>query len=205
MKRDQRKAKDKKRKRFLTDDEIRAVWRTAGLMDTFGAMLKIALLTGQRREKVRTMKWADIQDGVWSIPGEGREKGTAGKIQLAPLALDIIEAQPQIAKNSYVFAGRGQTALNSFSQRKDEFDEKLSLPHWTLHDLRRTCRKLLTRVRVERDVAELATGHVVRGVEGVYVDPEEYGPQIGEALQAVANEVKRIINPPPDLDPVRRN
>jgi hypothetical protein len=33
-------------------------------------------------------------------------------------------------------------------------------------------------------------------VEGVYVDPEEYEPQIGEALQAVATEVDRIINPP---------
>ena len=85
-------------------------------------------------------------------------------------------------------------ALNSFSEGKAEFDEKVSLPHWTIHDLRRTCRKLLTRVRVERDVAELATGHVVKSTEGVYVDPEEYAPQIGEALQAVANEVERIIN-----------
>ena len=139
------------------------------------------------------MRWEDIEDGVWTIPGEGREKGTAGRINLSSLALTILEALPVIAGNPYVFAGRGKIALNSFSECKAELDAKLSLPHWTLHDLRRSCRKLLTRVRVERDVAELATGHVVKGVEGVYVDPEEYETQIGEALQAVSREVERIV------------
>ena len=71
------------------------------------------------------MKWDDIRDGVWTIASEEREKGTAGKIKLPHLALALIEAQPQIAGNPYIFAGRGKTAFNSFSQRKEEFDEKL--------------------------------------------------------------------------------
>jgi integrase len=197
MKRDKRKPKQKARSRFLDDDEIRAVWKAAGLMGTFGALVKVALLTGQRREKVATMKWGDIRDGVWTITSEEREKGTAGKIKLPQLALDFIQAQPQIAGNPYVFAGRGKTAFNSFSQRKEEFDEKLPpLPAWTLHDLRRTCRKLMTRVRVRPDVAELALGHSIKGIQAVYDDPAEYEPLIDAALQSVANEVERIINPP---------
>jgi integrase len=199
MKRDRRKPKDRARSRFLADDEIRAVWRAAGLQGMFGAFVKIALLTGQRREKIATMKWDDIRDGVWTIASEEREKGTAGKLKLPQLALDIIEAQPRIAENPHVFAGRGKTAFNSFSQRKSELDEKLPpMPAWTLHDLRRTCRKLMTRARIRPDVAELALGHSIKGIQAVYDDPQEYQPLIDAGLQSVANEVERIINPPAD-------
>jgi integrase len=199
MKRDKRKPKDRARSWFLADDEIRAVWKAAGASGTFGALVKIALLTGQRREKVAKMEWDDIRDGVWTIASEEREKGTAGKLKLPQLALDIIEAQPRIAGNPYVFAGRGKTAFNSFSQRKAELDEKLpNMPTWTLHDLRRTCRKLMTRARVRPDVGELALGHSIKGIQAVYDDPQEYQPLIDQALQSVANEVERIINPPAD-------
>ena len=64
---------------------------------------------------------------------------------------------------------------HSFSQRKEEFDEKLPpMGDWTLHDLRRTCRKLMTRARVRPDVAELALGHFIKGIQAVYDDPAEF-------------------------------
>ena len=198
MKRDKRNPKQRARNRFLDDDEICAVWKAAGPAGAFGALVKIALLTGQRREKVATIKWDDIRDQVWTIASADREKGTPGKIQLPQLALDIIEAQPRIAGNPYVFPGRGQVAFNSYSQRKAEFDEQLpAMAAWTLHDLRRTCRKLLTRTRVRPDVAELVLGHSIKGIQAVYDDPTEYQPLIDAALQAVANEIERIVNPPP--------
>jgi integrase len=53
-------AGDRKRKRILNDDEIRALWKADGM---FGAIVKVLLLTAQRRDKVKTMKWADISGG----------------------------------------------------------------------------------------------------------------------------------------------
>jgi integrase len=198
MKRDKREPKERVRSRFLDDDEIRAVWKAAKDLGTFGAFVQVALLTGQRREKVSTMRWDEVRDGVWTIPQESkREKGTAGKIKLPQMALDIIQAQPQIAGNPYVFAGRGRTPFNSFSVRKAELDKELPpMPGWTLHDLRRTCRKLMTRARVRPDVAELALGHSIRGIQAIYDDPIEYRPLVDQALQRVADEVERITNPP---------
>jgi len=70
------------------------------------------------------------------------------------------------------------------------------MPGWTLHDLRRTCRKLMTRARVRPDVAELALGHSIRGIQAIYDDPIEYRPLVDQALQRVADEVERITNPP---------
>jgi integrase len=194
MKRDKRPAKERARSRFLTDDEIRALWSAADQAGTFGALVKIALLTGSRREKIATMQWSDLRDGVWTIASEAREKGTAGRITLPASALAIINALPVLADNPYVFAGRGKTAFNSFSQRKAELDALLPpMPKWTLHDLRRTCRKLMTRIGIRPDVAELALGHSIQGIQRVYDDPIEYAPLIDRALQGVAEEVERIL------------
>jgi integrase len=58
--------KERARTRILTDDEIRAVWKQAAANGTFGAMVRLLLLTAQRREKVAAMRWQDIAiDGTW--------------------------------------------------------------------------------------------------------------------------------------------
>ena len=77
---------DHKRKRILNDDEIRALWKAAD--GTFGALLKVALLTAQRRDKVAGMRWDDIVDGIWTIASDKREKANAGSLQLPEAVLD---------------------------------------------------------------------------------------------------------------------
>jgi integrase len=187
-----RKARD----RILNDDEIRAVWKAAEDCGTFGAILKVALLTAQRRDKIATMKWSDVADGIWTIAADDREKGTAGKIKLPNLALDIIEAQPRIAGNPYVFVGRGGGAFNSWAQRKKELDKKLpDIPAWVIHDLRRTARSLMSRADVRPDIAERVLGHAIPGVEGVY-DRHRYDEQKADALKRLAALIEKIINPP---------
>ncbi len=75
--------KERARVRILDDDEIRAVWQAASENGTFGAFVRVLLLTAQRRDKVASMKWTDVSvDGVWNIPAEAREKGTANELPL---------------------------------------------------------------------------------------------------------------------------
>jgi integrase len=192
---------DRKRKRILDDNEIQALWTACGeLGTTFGAIVKLLLLSGQRREKVATMKWDELVDGEWRIPSEAREKTNAGKLKLPQVALDLIKAQPLIADNPYVFAvAVGSGAFNSFSQRKEELDKKLpeKMPPWVLHDLRRTARSLMSRAGVRPDIAERVLGHAIPGVEGVY-DRHGYGDEKAEALKRLAALLDTIINPPPD-------
>ena len=187
---------ERKGKRILDDDEIRALWNAdAG---TFGGLVKVLLLTAQRRDKVATMKWDDISDDTWTIVSAEREKGNAGSLRLPPLALDIIQAQPRIAGNPYVFVGRGSGPFNSFAQRKDELDAKLpDMPPWVLHDLRRTARSLMSKAGVQRDHAERVLGHAIPGVEGVY-DRHPYADEKADALLRLAAQVERILNPPAD-------
>jgi integrase len=194
-----RRNKPVARERILNDTEIRRLWRACDQVNaTFGALIKIALLTAQRRDKVATMRWDDFADGAWTIRVEDREKGTAGKLKLPEMALEIIEQQPRIAANPYVFPGRGTTALNSFSQRKAELDEKLSdMEPWVIHDLRRTARSLLSRAGVRPDISERVMGHAIGGVEGVY-DRHTYDVEKADALNRLATLLGSILNPPSD-------
>ena len=73
--------KERARRRIFSDDELRVVWKAAE--GSFGAFVRLLLLTGQRREKVATMRWDDVAGGVWTIQSEKREKGTANELASA--------------------------------------------------------------------------------------------------------------------------
>jgi len=169
-----------------------------------------------RANKVATLKRADISaDGVWTIASEAREKSNAGSLRLPPLALDIIAAQPRLADNPHVFPGRAQgrrrkstdksdktppapPSFNSFSQRKEELDEKLrGIEPWVLHDLRRTAKSLMARAGVRPDISERVLGHAIAGVEGVY-DQHSYDAEKADALQRLADLIETILHPPSD-------
>jgi integrase len=182
------------RARILDDAELRVIWKQAEANGQFGAIIRLLLLTGQRREKVATMKRGDIADGIWTIATVEREKGNAGSLALPAQALEIIEAQPRIGENPYVFAGRGNGCYD-ISQSKRPFDAKLpKIPHWTLHDLRRSARSLMARAGVRPDIAERVMGHAIAVVEGVY-DRHSYREEKAEALRKLAALVDGIVNP----------
>lgn len=184
--------KARARRRFLSDDEIRAVWKACGEIGTYGAMVKVGLLTSARREKVSTMRWDEIVDGVWTLSVVPREKPHAGVLKLPKMALDVIEAQPKIEGNPFVFAGSRGKAFNSHSVGKKALDAKVPTDQWQFHDLRRTARSLMARAGVRSDIAERTLGHVIPGVEGVY-DRHSYAKEKGEALEALALLVDRIL------------
>lgn len=189
------------RSRILEDNELRAIWKQAEVNGRFGAVVRLLLLTAQRREKVVNMKWADINNGVWTIATAEREKGNAGSLALPAQALAIIKAQPKIGENPYVFAGRGNSAAHMW-QFKTPFDRKLpNMPRWTLHDLRRSSRSLMARAGVRPDIAERVLGHAIKGVEGTY-DRHTYGAQKGQALAKLATLIDSIVNPRDNVVPM---
>jgi integrase len=69
--------KEHARERFLSDDEIRAVWNlepSTGLPSAYLDIIKLALLTAQRGEKITGMRWDDVSDGVCGAYRQRRVK-----------------------------------------------------------------------------------------------------------------------------------
>ena len=65
---------------------------------------------------------------------------------------------------------------------------------WTLHDLRRTGRTLCSRAGADPDHAELAYGHTIQGVRGVY-DVWQYRDEKLTVFELLAAQIERIVNP----------
>jgi integrase len=72
------------------------------------------------------------------------------------------------------------------------------MPRWTLHDLRRTGRSLMSRAKVSSDHAERVMGHVIGGVRETY-DRYEYLEEKRDALRELAALVEEIVNSPPPV------
>ncbi|MER8644688.1 integrase family protein [Mesorhizobium sp. M1252] len=191
-----RRAAQVKRERVLNDDEIRAIWQHASKAGTFGDILKLALSTAQRREKVMTLRWDDVSiDGVWHVPSDDRQKGTGGEIKLPSLALEVVKARSRVGENPHVFTGRTKDGyFNGMSKAKVAFDEKVQIPHWTIHDLRRSARSLMARAGVDSDTAERVLGHALDGVEGIY-NRHKYQAEKANALARLDALLKTILNP----------
>ena len=203
------KPKERRRTRVLSDQEIRLLWPICEESGSFGGIVQILLLTSQRLAVVQHLRWQDIDaDGVWTIPEKHpREKANAKVLPLPVMAIEIIESMPRIVGNDYVFAGsRNGSYFNGTSKAKRLLDEKLEaalkaegteLEPWVLHSLRHTAKTLMSRCRVPEFDSERTLGHAVRGIAGVY-GHHDHREAKGAALERLAAEIQRIIDPPPD-------
>jgi integrase len=195
----------RRRQRVLSDDELRAVWRAAEASHSaFGYLVQFLLLTATRRTEAAAMRRSEVLRGDWIIPQERYKTGLELVIPLSPAAQGVLAAVPKIGASGLVFTTDGKHALGGFSKFKRAFDVRalaelrkgilrLSLPRWTLHDLRRTARSLMSRAGVPSDHAERCLGHVLRGIRGIY-DRHEYLNEKRHAFDALAALIERIVN-----------
>ncbi|MBR1275623.1 site-specific integrase [Bradyrhizobium sp. AUGA SZCCT0283] len=204
--------KERARTRVLSDGELRIIWPLLGEAGVFGALLKILLLTAQRRDEVANMTWTEIDpSGIWTIPAERYKTKRSNHVPLSNTARRVIEAQPKIDGCAYVFPSRTKTPFSGFGKSKARLDKAVLLymqkrskkgaeiellPNWTLHDLRRTAKTLMARAGVRPDISERVLGHVIAGVEGTY-DRHSYAEEKREALERLAAIIVRILNPLP--------
>jgi len=174
------------RERTLTDDELRKIWRTdAGV---FGRFIRFLLLTGARRNEASELTWDEIDGGDWTLPA-ARNKT---KVDLVRPLSKAAQALLPAKQGKYVFSTDDATPISGFSKFKAAFDKASGVTDYTLHDLRRTARSLMSRAGVPSDHAERCLGYVIGGVRGVY-DRHEYHAEKQQAFEALAGIIERIV------------
>jgi integrase len=186
------------RDRVLTDHELAAVWR-ACQDDDFGRIIKLLTLTGCRREEVGQLRWGelDLDAGIMSLPGERTKNNRPLVLSLPVVAVDILQSVPRREGREYLFGSSGN-AFSGWAYAKMSLDARIAvaegkpLPHWTIHDLRRTARTGLGKIGVAPHVAELVINHVKGGVEAIY-DRHRYEREIKQALALWGDYVLAVV------------
>lgn len=193
------------RSRILTDDELRAVWKTADAgASPHHALIKFLLLTAARRGEGAELTWSEIDGADWTLPAS-RNKTKVDLVRpLSSPAIAVIELRRHDDSGPFVFSTRGATPPGGFSRFKEKFDLACGVTGWSWHDLRRTARSLMARAGVREDHAERCLGHVIGGVRGTY-DRHRYRTEMLNAFEALATLIARIVDPPQDnVEQLRR-
>jgi integrase len=196
---------ENRRKRFLNDDEIRTLWQATEVDGPFAALLRFLLLTGCRRSEGAGLRWDEIDGHNWLLPASRHKNKHIDLLRpLSNAALAVVQAQPMIVGSPFVFSYGGERPV-SFGGGPRRFLQTIKIDkNWRLHDLRRTARTLLSRAKVDSDIAEKCLGHMPSGLRQTY-DQHRFQAELRHAFEALAAQIDRIVNPPPAVvTPLRR-
>jgi integrase len=166
----------KARERVLTGEEIARVWNAAG-NGTYGTIVKLLILTGQRREEISALRWSEVDFAAQLIqlPTKRVKNARSHDVPLSDAAIALLRAVPQRDGHDLVL-GAGANGFSSFSIAKKALDVRAAaggapMPPWVLHDLRRTCATHMAKLGVQPHVVEAVLNHTgshKAGVAGVY-------------------------------------
>jgi integrase len=189
------------RSRILSDDELRAVWAASGeYQHPFGAMLRFILLTATRRNEALYATSSEITGSEWVIPAARYKTKIDHVVPLTQAAL--AQLPNEVGQAGWLFTANGKQAIGGLTRHKAAIDNASGVSGYTLHDLRRTARSLMSRAGVNSDHAERALGHVIGGVRGVY-DRHSFLEEKRQAFSALAGLVDRIVSPQTNVVPLR--
>jgi integrase len=154
--------------------ELGNIWRAADRIGgPHAALVKLLILTGQRRGEVGGMTWGEfnMDAKLWRLPKERTKNGKPHDVPLSKPALEILGRLPRLG--NFVITFTGTAPVNSFAKTKARLDALLPLgtPAWRLHDLRRTVASGLAQLGVNLPVIEKVLNHSsgsFAGIVGVY-------------------------------------
>ena len=194
------KVKERQRSRTLSDDELRAVWDAAeAFRSMFDRYVQFLLLTAGRRTEASHMTRAELSGADWIIPAARYKTKTEFLIPLSPAARTILAGMPAIGE--YVFTSDGSRPLSGYSKFMADLQRRSGTSGFTLHDLRRTARSLMSRAGVDADHAERCLGHAIAGVRGTY-DRHSFYAEKKAAFEALAAQIERILHPSDNVVPI---
>ena len=191
------------RKRVLSNAELVEIWKALPEND-YGAILKILILTGQRKREIGNLHWSEIDfdKSIITLPEHRTKNGCEHTIPMSAAVSGILKAQIRRDGRALVF-GVGQGGFNGWSKAKERLDQAIKKPmeRWIVHDLRRTVATHMAELiedggleilpHVIEAVLNYTGGHKA-GTAGIY-NKASYAAQKANALGRWAEHITSIV------------
>lgn len=200
--------KEEGRSRFLTQEEVQILFdvfrQNAGQISReIYLMTALEILFSGRKGELIKARWSeiDLKERTWFIPAGNTKTKAEIVVPLSGLAVEILEELKVRAYGSdYVFPAKKANSknphlnLSTINAAINKLFEqgKIPLEHFTVHDLRRTSRTLMSQQKVLREIAERCLNHKIKGVEGIY-DRWSYFDERKEAQEKLAVILRPIV------------
>ena len=152
---------EQSRDRVLSERELILIWHaTETLTPQFRVIIRLLILTGQRKSEVSGMKWSELnfKEGIWTIPTERSKNAQAHTVHLtSPVIAELMRIQ---RSSELVFTTTGETPVSGFSNIKKKLDISSGVENWRLHDLRRTFATITTeKLGCSPNIVDLILNH----------------------------------------------
>ena len=191
-----RLAPERRRERVLAPQEISALWRILEQEhDVTRDAMRLLLLTAQRRNEVRSVTAAQIEDGLWTIPASLTKNKRSHVVPLSEQARRILEPWQRGAAGHLLLSPRipgSPLSEDALTRAAKRISRKLGFS-FIPHDLRRTAATYMTRIGVLRFVVSRVLNHTDQSVTGVY-DLYEYVAEKRDALQRWADHLDTLVS-----------
>lgn len=159
--------KESPRDRELKLDEVRAIYQACEeLGPIWGPLVRLLILTGQRRSEITSLRWSEIDFDKSQIlkAGARTKNGKPHITYLSDEARKIVDAIPR-TDCDYLFSTTGSTPVSGLSKVKARLDLLLGdrVQPWRFHDLRTAMASTLCSNNVPEAVADRILNHVATG------------------------------------------
>jgi integrase len=127
------------RARVLTDVELRQVWIASdGVGEHFGTIVKLLILTGQRRGEIAALQSSWINDNTITLPASVTKNGRQHTVPLGTLGTAIVQAANSDTHDRFLFPARGRTSsnFNGWSKSKSTLDKASGVKDWMSNGVR---------------------------------------------------------------------
>ncbi len=157
------------RERALTEDELRAVYKTArGGTSYFHRITALLVLTGQRKNEIAHLEWQWLEGGVVTLPSWLTKNKRAHTFPIGTEADSILALLPRFEGIPFVFPAERKrseqsTVFNGWAKPKQRFDKECGVSGWQLRDLRRTMATYMAELQIPQIHVEKLLNHVSGG------------------------------------------
>jgi integrase len=187
------------RERVLSEAELATIWRACG-EDQFGDIVRLLILTGQRREEIGGLRWSeiDLERDLIVLPPARTKNRRLHEVPVSPQARAILDRQPRRANRDFIFGYR-EGPYSGWGNAKATLDARVlaartKMKPWRIHDLRRTAATMMAELGVFPHIIEAILNHVSghrAGVAGIY-NRAKYESEMRTALERWAEHVEAI-------------
>ncbi len=167
----------KSRNRVLVPDELREIYHYE--YKPFSDIVKLLILLGQRRSETTHIHSDWIQRDTITFPDSITKNRREHTIPFGGLARPFLEGDGNLFQTS------NKTLFSGFGKAKRRMDNCITIPHWTLHDLRRTFASTHAMLGTPLHITELLLNHASGSISGVTAVYNRY-QYLDEKREAVA-------------------
>lgn len=169
---------EKPRDRYLTTDEIKTLLLFLDSDNSRMSLqtklaIKIILHTGIRSSELRLATWSEIdyQNSLWTIPKEHTKQDEIMRIHLTEPVKAMFKELQISSESNFVLSAKEDVPLSpkALSRAINRIQERVGIPHWTAHDLRRSfCTQLGETLHIDPVVIEKCLGHKMPKIMATY-------------------------------------